>query len=360
MDGHGLLFLGPTLDTLKLRVLEHSNTYRNEQLYTRITTSSPSIARITLTGFSFDVTEDIAALSTSLSNLRFIDVSKMIGMEERLLLSAFAGCRFLEEMVLYGNEQNMEWTSAVTEPFLNLRRLTVIDSTDPIFASFLNSLAPKLNHVQYGAGWYWQPDRDPLDLKVAVTAAARHEELESLVVAGHRGEGMDLSPRMLQPLYSCSRLRILSVEVDGAVELADSDIAQLVSHLPRLQGFSLIGSGTNDPFILPTLQALAVIVTSCPTIRTISLRIDTSLAQRPPGSNFQPSSSLRCVDVQHSYVDAPRSVALFLHGLSTSKAFELIHGYGEDEDGAAWDEVKSLLQEGAGLRSEVSGHNSAA
>lgn len=115
----------------------------------------------------------------------------------------------------------------------------------------------------------------------------------------------DISPQLLPPLHVCSRLRVMLIAMGGSVETTDGDIAQLTFHFPQLQDLKVKGIVGG----LPNLQALAIIVTSCPMIQTIGLEMDTSRAQLPSKSSSQASVSLRRVDVQRSVASdlRPRS-----------------------------------------------------
>lgn len=327
VNGNSLLFLGPTLDILDVAVsgkdLDH-----DPLLCARISSLSPSITQFTWRDDSeyghvcSEDTESLAELSGSLKSLRFIDVSGVIGVDGGPVLSSLAGSPFLEEMVLWGDEENLQWCCAEAEPFPSLRRLTVLESSDDVFASFLDGLPPNLTHLQYETDRHLHMNED---LRVAVTAVSRHLQLERLVIISNCAKSMNLSLRILHPLHSCSRLRILSIVTDGTIEITDWSIALLTSHLPQLQDLELMGRGTDERHPLPSLHALRIIVTSCPVIRSISLQMDTSLARLPPDRSFKASNTLRCVDVQTSRFSDRGRVALFIEQLSTFEDFEIVH-----------------------------------
>lgn len=177
VNGLGLLLMGPTLDTLHLHLLYNGDTDGNpgHHFFTRIPTSSPSITRLTLghssNGVGVDVTSDIANLCRSLIDLRFADLEDVEVITAAPVLSALAGCHYLEEIVMWGSEEDMQLAPETTEPFRSLRRLTVIESSDRVLASFLDGLPPSLTHLQLGQGNY---SHLPGDVAVVTGALARH------------------------------------------------------------------------------------------------------------------------------------------------------------------------------------------
>lgn len=358
LNGHSSLFIGPTLDALTLEVTADNNIYTDPHLLTRVPILSPSITRLTWydeVGYSGSaVPRGIADVVRSLPKLRFIDVSEAMELDEGPLLSALVQCQFLEEMVLWGNGQNMAWSSAVAEPFRSLRRLKVKQSSDDVFASFLKSLPPNLVHLEYGCNEYISLTGH---FGIVMKAVSSHHQLESLIVTSGCTESDVISLQILQPLTSCSHLRVISFVTDDAVEMTDGDIAQLTSRLPRLEDFTLMGRGTDQRHPLPSLGALAAIVASCPAIRNISLHLETSPAQLPLKDNLEASDTLRCVDVQLSSIQNPKMVALFFEKLVTSEDFELVHDHGANEGGTGWNQVSSLLRDAASHRTTIAAQN---
>jgi len=151
---------------------------------------------------------------------------------------------------------------------------------------------------------------------------------------------LQLTTEALMPLHPCARLRHLSLTVSGGVSLTDNDIASFVSHFPSLKHIRLLGLLTRVPPSTP--KAYAAIVISCPAIQKIELEVSATVDLAVV--EFQPSQSLRLVNVCDSPIREASEVALFMDRLSDWEDFNVDHWVGANEERQQkWLEVRKWL-----------------
>jgi len=124
--------------------------------------------------------------------------------------------------------------------------------------------------------------------------------------------------RDVRPLFSFSRLRVLSLEGLSTFTFDDDDIAELASAWPNIEELALSTFVDHPIASLPTFQSLICLVRSCPKLRALSLVIDATKLDPPllcvVGRDVR-SDVLDELCVGNSPIGSPVPVVHILHNL---------------------------------------------
>lgn len=180
--------------------------------------------------------------------------------------------------------------------------------------------------------------------------AGEFKHLETLVLNVH-GTATPLSYVRMAPIACCRSLKFLRVSMEnGRVTTHDEDLERLVSQLSQLRHLTIFGRGHINDTATPalTLQAFAIVASSCPKIESIALEVNA--LTRPPSPTPHPSKALkrhprlRKIRVRESPIDDPRAAASFFDTLCGAQRFALTYWYTNRwRDG--WDDVESLVHQ---------------
>lgn len=159
-----------------------------------------------------------------------------------------------------------------------------------------------------------------LNLDRVLRAISRHHALQRLTLENIQTES--LNEQTIRILHGCGELERLGLSITYTTSnLADSDLAELFAHLPRLRGLHLgLGDGSTPCFNLNALLCLQ----HCPLLEHVGLYVDATVTTGLPKSLDHQHQALRELNFRigglmyrESPIASAQAVAGFLSTLSS-------------------------------------------
>ncbi|KAG6902715.1 hypothetical protein C0995_012379 [Termitomyces sp. Mi166 len=122
---------------------------------------------------------------------------------------------------------------------------------------------------------------------------------------------------MLEPLFSLRRFRVLIIEVDGIVDLDNATLARIGVGLPHLEVLALGVERPQPTKPRITLTGLIPFLSSCPCLRSLSLRVDATenISELSGSGSFPSFPNLVEFGCSASPIRSSQEVANFLRSL---------------------------------------------
>ncbi|KAJ7495552.1 hypothetical protein FB451DRAFT_1550915 [Mycena latifolia] len=185
----------------------------------------------------------------------------------------------------------------------------------------------------------------------ALAAHCSHNSLESISLHGgwtsERGvpDQFRISGATLRTLFCFANIVSVSIYQSFGFDLTDADIFDLARAWPQLELLSLTAAYELEPNPpRATVQGFNAFALHCPNLRRLDMTVDATVPPGLPAGSLS-QASLRMLDVFHSPISSPGTVATYLSTIfpQTNVKFSFDEPSEERNYRGCWEEVQQSL-----------------